>query len=61
MKIQFLKDHLDNKDGDKVDVSDDLANYLIRMGAAKEMKKEKVEKTKTKEKKEVNVTTKEKK
>ncbi len=35
MKIQFLKQHLDNKEGDKVELEDGIANYLIKMGAAK--------------------------
>ncbi len=48
MKIKFLKDHLDNKAGDVVK-DHPHADYLIRMGVAKE-DKEKVEKTHEKEK-----------
>ncbi len=40
MKIEYLKDHVENKQGDKVDVDEDLARYLIAVGAAKEAKKE---------------------
>ena len=38
MKIEFLKPHLNNKEGDKVELEDGIANYLIKMGAAKEAK-----------------------
>lgn len=34
MEITFLKDHLNNKAGDTVNVSNERGNYLIRTGAA---------------------------
>ena len=41
MKVQFLKDHLDNKAGDVVEVTEDRANYFIMNNVAeKHVKKE---------------------
>ena len=43
MKVKFLKDHLDNKVGDVVDVSDERGNYWISASVVeldKEPKKE---------------------
>lgn len=48
MKIEYLKDHVENKQGDKVDVDEDLARYLIAVGAAKEGKEVKKEDLKKK-------------
>jgi len=39
MKVKLLKDHLDSKAGDVVDVTEQRANYWIKVGVA-EIKKE---------------------
>lgn len=44
-KVELTRDHVLGKKGDKVEVSKDRANYLQRVGAAKEFKQA----TKTKE------------
>jgi hypothetical protein len=49
MKVKFLKDHLDNKKGDSIDVHEDRANYWERTGVA-----EKIEKKPNQGKKEKN-------
>jgi len=35
MQVIFLRDHVNNKSGDSVDLNDGLANYLVRTGVAK--------------------------
>ena len=45
MKIKLLKNHLDNITGEVVEVNNERANYLIRVGVA-ELKQEKKIKTK---------------
>lgn len=53
MRIKFLKDHVNNVEGDETDVDNSLGNYLVAVGAAKQVKsKEKKEIAETKEKKE---------
>lgn len=53
MKIEFTKDHIEHIKGDKAEVKEGLANYLISVGAAKVAKdKEKVEDIKPVSKKE---------
>lgn len=44
--IKFLKDHIENKEGDKVELDPSLENYLIRVGVAEqvELKEDKKEK-----------------
>jgi len=32
MQVIFLRDHVNNKSGDSVDLNDGLANYLVRTG-----------------------------
>jgi hypothetical protein len=39
MKVKFLKDHLDNKQGDTIDVHEDRANYWERTGVAEKTEK----------------------
>jgi len=39
MKITFLKDHLEYKKDDTVDVTTERGNYLISCGVAKKPKK----------------------
>lgn len=34
MKVKFLKDHLDNKKGDAIEVTEERANYFNRVGVA---------------------------
>lgn len=34
MEVKFIKDHLDHKAGEVVNLEDSKANYLIRVGAA---------------------------
>ncbi len=38
MKIKLLKNHLDNITGEVIEVSNELGNYLIRVGVAEEVK-----------------------
>ena len=45
MKIKLLKNHLDNINGEVIDVSNERGNYLVRVGVA-ELKQEKKPKTK---------------
>lgn len=40
MKVTFIKDHLNHNAGDTVDLPDGLANYLVRVQAAKVASKE---------------------
>jgi len=48
MKVKLTKHHVLGVAEQVIEVSEDQANYLIRVGAAKEVKKEnKVDKTKT--------------
>lgn len=35
MKITFIKDHLDHKKSDSVEVTNERARYLINVGVAK--------------------------
>lgn len=51
MKVEFVKAHNEYAKGDVVEIYDDQANYLIRVGAAKEWVKKKEDKAgrKTKE------------
>ena len=58
MKIEFLKQHLDNKQGDQVELEDGIANYLIKMGAAKEHKEKPKEKKQLSDNPGANATTK---
>ena len=37
-KVELLKNHVGNKKGDVIEVTKDRANYLQRVGAAKEFK-----------------------
>ena len=39
MKIEFVKDHLQYKAGEVIDTELGLANYMVRVGAAKESRK----------------------
>lgn len=39
MRVRFLKDHLGDKIGSEEDVPEPLANYLIRVKVAEEVKK----------------------
>lgn len=55
MRVKFLKDHLGDKIGSEEDVPEPLANYLIRVKVAEEVKEveevaEKVEQQPVKEK-----------
>ena len=34
MKVKFLKHHLRHKPGDEVDIDDNIANYLLKVGVA---------------------------
>lgn len=36
MKVQFLKDHLENRAGELVDVDEDRARYWLSVGVAQE-------------------------
>lgn len=46
MKVILLKNHLDNKEGDFIEVTDKRAEYLIRTGVAKKILARKVKKQK---------------
>lgn len=39
-KVKLLKDHLDNKEGEVMEVSEERANYFQRCGVAEEVKEE---------------------
>lgn len=41
MKVKFKRDHLDIKKGQTKDMSNDKANYFIRVGLATEVKESK--------------------
>ncbi len=43
VKVKFLKDHLDNKKGDVIEVTKEMANYFVVTGIAKNHKEEKAE------------------
>lgn len=54
MKVKFLKDHLNNKAGDVIDVDEARANYWKKTGVAEPTEEaENKEKEPVKEKKEV--------
>lgn len=47
MKVKFTRDHLDNKSGDEIEVTQEQANYFFSMGLAVDTEdKEAVEKPK---------------
>jgi hypothetical protein len=48
MKVKFLKDHLDNKQGDTIDVHEDRANYWERTGVAEKTEKKTISNKKEK-------------
>ena len=41
MKVILTRPHLDYKEGDEMEVTPDMAAYLVRVGAAKEPKAKK--------------------
>jgi hypothetical protein len=62
MKVKFLKDHLDNKKGETIDVDADRANYWERAGVAEKADKkaastEKKEASPETSKKEIKTTS----
>jgi len=61
MKIKYLKQHNSFKTGDTQEVDEALGNYLVNVGAAKELKKEKAEDANPVSKKEYEGKGKEKK